>query len=210
VVDGLALLGVERLVVDGYRFQIMHAAWSWRLLYRLTRSRILIRLAGALLARLASRRLIERIAGADPDVVVSAYPIVSLALAGLRRRARLPWPCATLVTDFDPHPAWVHPDLDERIDRGSGARRQRRGHRRQQLQSRPCPLASPRRRPLSRARTDQRPRDTVHLPELRSVRWEEQVGVAPQVSPQWGEASGRAAGRARPARWWRRSATSPR
>jgi UDP-N-acetylglucosamine:LPS N-acetylglucosamine transferase len=44
-------------------------------------------------------------------VVVSAYPIVSLALAGLRRRARLPWPCATLVTDFHPHPAWLHPDL---------------------------------------------------------------------------------------------------
>jgi hypothetical protein len=38
VVDGLALLGVERLVVGGYHFQILHAAWSWRLLYRLTRS----------------------------------------------------------------------------------------------------------------------------------------------------------------------------
>ena len=39
VIDGLKLLGVERMVVDGYRFQILHAAWSWRLLYRLTRSR---------------------------------------------------------------------------------------------------------------------------------------------------------------------------
>ena len=23
-----------RIVVDGYRFQILHAAWSWRLMYR--------------------------------------------------------------------------------------------------------------------------------------------------------------------------------
>jgi UDP-N-acetylglucosamine:LPS N-acetylglucosamine transferase len=106
VVDGLALLGVERLVVGGYHFQILHAAWSWRLLYRLTRSRILIMLAGSLLSRLASRRLLDRIADANPDVLVSAYPIVSATLAG---------PCATLVTDFDPHPVWVHADLDANL-----------------------------------------------------------------------------------------------
>ena len=32
--------------MDGHRFQILHAAWSWRLLYRLTRSRALIGPAG--------------------------------------------------------------------------------------------------------------------------------------------------------------------
>ena len=122
VVDGLALLGVERLVVGGYRFQIFYAAWSWRLLYRLTRSQALMRLVGALLARLACRRLVERIVEDDPDVIVSAYPIVSVALAGLRRRARLPKPCATLVTDFDPHPAWVHPDLDANLVVGEPGR----------------------------------------------------------------------------------------
>jgi len=120
--DGLALLGLSRIVVDGYHFQILHAAWSWRLLYRLTKSRALIRLAGALQARLASRRLVDRITEADPDVIVSAYPIVSMALAGLRRRARLPWPCATLVTDFDPHPAWVHCDVDANLVVGEPGR----------------------------------------------------------------------------------------
>jgi UDP-N-acetylglucosamine:LPS N-acetylglucosamine transferase len=113
--DGLALLGIERLVVDGYRFQIFHAAWSWRLLYRCTRSRPLIRVFGTALARVASRRLAERIDAARPDVIVSAYPIVSAALAGLRRRGRLPIPCAALVTDFDPHPGWIHRDLDANL-----------------------------------------------------------------------------------------------
>jgi UDP-N-acetylglucosamine:LPS N-acetylglucosamine transferase len=115
VVDGLALLGVERLVVGGYRFQILHAGWSWRWLYRLSRSRAVVTLAGAALARLGSRRLLARIVTAEPDVIVSAYPIVSMALAGLRRQARLPWRCATLVTDFDPHPAWVHHNLDANL-----------------------------------------------------------------------------------------------
>ena len=122
IVDGLALLGVERLVVGGYRFQILHAAWSWRLLYRATRARALIRLAGTILARFASGRLIDRIAQAQPDVIVSAYPIVSAALAGLRRTARLPYPCATLVTDFDPHPGWIHPDLDANLVVGEQGR----------------------------------------------------------------------------------------
>jgi processive 1,2-diacylglycerol beta-glucosyltransferase len=122
VVDGLALLGVERLVVGGYRFQILHAAWSWRLLYRVTRARVVIRLGGTILARFASGRLIDRIAQGQPDVIVSAYPIVSAALAGLRRTARLPYPCATLVTDFDPHPGWIHPDLDANLVVGGPGR----------------------------------------------------------------------------------------
>ena len=47
--DGLALIGrgVHKLVVDGYHCQIEYAPWSWRLLYRATRSRRLIRLFGA-------------------------------------------------------------------------------------------------------------------------------------------------------------------
>ena len=55
IVDGLALLGIERLVVGSYRFQILHAGWSWRLLYRMTRSRRTIRLAGALISLRAGR-----------------------------------------------------------------------------------------------------------------------------------------------------------
>ena len=47
--------------------------------------------------------------------MVSAYPLVSAALAGLRRRGRLNVPCATLITDFDPHPGWLHPDLDANL-----------------------------------------------------------------------------------------------
>jgi UDP-N-acetylglucosamine:LPS N-acetylglucosamine transferase len=114
IVDGLALLGIERLVVGSYRFQILHAGWSWRLLYRMTRSRRTIRLAGALLS-LRAGQLRRCIAASNPDLIVSAYPIVSAALAGLRRRQRLPHPTATLVTDFDPHPCWVHPHLDANL-----------------------------------------------------------------------------------------------
>ncbi len=118
--DGLALIGrgVHALVVDGYHCQIEHAAWSWRLLYRATRSRRLIRLFGAALAIRGGRRLLERIDENDYDHVVSAYPVVSMVLARLRRTGRLRVPCCALVTDFDPHPAWVHPELDDNLGVG--------------------------------------------------------------------------------------------
>jgi UDP-N-acetylglucosamine:LPS N-acetylglucosamine transferase len=113
--DGLALLRLSRIVVDGYHFQILHAAWSWRWMYRASRSPRLIRLLGWWLSRRRADRLLERIGCDRYDRVVSAYPLVSAALAGLRRRGRLPIPCSTLITDFDPHPGWLHPDLDQNL-----------------------------------------------------------------------------------------------
>ena len=113
--DGLALLGLSRIVVDGYHFQILHAAWSWRWMYRASRSPRLIRLLGWWLSRRRADRLLERIGHDRYDRVVSAYPLVSAALAGLRRRGRLTIPCSTLITDFDPHPGWLHPDLDQNL-----------------------------------------------------------------------------------------------
>jgi UDP-N-acetylglucosamine:LPS N-acetylglucosamine transferase len=113
--DGLALLGLSRIVVGGYRFQILHAAWSWRWMYRASRSPRLIRLLGWWLSWHRANRLVERIGHDRYDRVISAYPLVSAALAGLRRRGKLPIQCSTLITDFDPHPGWLHPDLDQNL-----------------------------------------------------------------------------------------------
>jgi UDP-N-acetylglucosamine:LPS N-acetylglucosamine transferase len=119
--DGLALIGptIHHLVVDGYRAQLEHAAWSWRVMYRFTRSPRLIRLVGFWLSLLCRGRMLERIERSGCDRVVSSYPLVSAVLASLRRRGHLQTPCSTLVTDFDPHPAWVHPDLDANLSVGS-------------------------------------------------------------------------------------------
>jgi processive 1,2-diacylglycerol beta-glucosyltransferase len=118
--DGLALMGpfIHRMVVDGYRWELEHAPWSWRLLYRGTRSPRLIRLVGWALAIRSRRRMLGRIAQTQPDRIVSTYPLVSAALASLRRANRLAVPCSTMITDFDPHPAWVHPDLDANLSVG--------------------------------------------------------------------------------------------
>ena len=117
VVDGLELIGsrIERLVIDGYRFQLSRAAWSWRVTYAYSRSPLVMRAVGGVLGRLGQRRLEGHLAAAGPDLVVSTYPLVSAALASLRRRGRVAMPIVTLITDFDAHPAWVHSDLDANL-----------------------------------------------------------------------------------------------
>jgi UDP-N-acetylglucosamine:LPS N-acetylglucosamine transferase len=121
--DGLALLGprLARFVIRGYGLQVRHAAWSWAIVYALSRRRVVMRVAGCLLGLAGGRRLLHAIADARADVVVSTYPLVSAALASLRRRGRLPTPCASVITDFDPHPGWSHPDLDANLGVGSEA-----------------------------------------------------------------------------------------
>lgn len=122
--DGLALIGwwMHRLAVNGYRRQIAHASWSWRALYRATSSRLVIRIACAVLALMGGRRLRQRIESGGYDHVVSVYPVVSMVLARLRLTGRLRVPCSALITDFDPHPAWVHPDLDVNLGIGGEGR----------------------------------------------------------------------------------------
>ena len=55
------------------------------------------------------RRHIERI---KPDLTVSTYPLGSAGLAWLIRHRGLAIPVGAWVSDFAPHPFWVHRDLD--------------------------------------------------------------------------------------------------
>ena len=107
--------------------------------------------------------------GMQPDLVLSTYPIGSGGLAWLRRRGRLPVPVGAWVSDFAPHPFWVHEPLDlhvvmhPRDDRaGHPGRARRPGHRpgraaggaglRRRRQAGGPPRARARRGPVHRAR----------------------------------------------------------
>lgn len=45
-----------------------------------------------------------------PDAVIHTFPL--LAMPALKKRIGLPIPTCTVVTDFDLHRRWVHPDID--------------------------------------------------------------------------------------------------
>ena len=122
--NGLALLDgrLKRFILGTYRLQLERAEWSWRLLYRVTRSNLLIRAVGVALAMLGGRRLVARVEQSRATLVVSTYPLVSAPLAALRRSGKLSVRCATMVTDVDPHPAWIHSSLDANLTVGDAGR----------------------------------------------------------------------------------------
>ncbi|WP_307849566.1 wax ester/triacylglycerol synthase domain-containing protein [Qaidamihabitans albus] len=58
------------------------------------------------------RRLAPAIDDLRPDLVLSTYPMASTGLEWLRRHRGLTVPTGAWVSDFAPHPSWVHADLD--------------------------------------------------------------------------------------------------
>src|SRR5699024_3141271 len=48
----------------------------------------------------------------EPDMVLSTYPMATTGLEWVRRHRGLSIPTATWVAAFDPHPSWVHRDVD--------------------------------------------------------------------------------------------------
>lgn len=60
------------------------------------------------LQRGALRRLAERIAAFEPDVVVSTHFLTSEWCAWMRRRGTIACPLVTVVTDLHPHAIWLH------------------------------------------------------------------------------------------------------
>ncbi len=60
----------------------------------------------------SGRRLAPIIAGYQPDLVVSTYPLGTGGLDWIRRRGGLDVPVAAIISDFAPHPFWVYPGID--------------------------------------------------------------------------------------------------
>jgi UDP-N-acetylglucosamine:LPS N-acetylglucosamine transferase len=58
------------------------------------------------------RRLVPHVRAYRPDVILSTYPLGSAGLAWLRKHRELRTPMGAWVSDFSPHPFWVHEELD--------------------------------------------------------------------------------------------------
>jgi UDP-N-acetylglucosamine:LPS N-acetylglucosamine transferase len=96
-----------------YGWQLRSAPWSYEASYRLwswipALCLPLVSLIGMLTGH-RLRRWIER---ERADLVISTYPLASLAFGRDRRRGKVRVPVATFVTDFAVHPLWTHPGID--------------------------------------------------------------------------------------------------
>jgi processive 1,2-diacylglycerol beta-glucosyltransferase len=101
------------LVRLGYEWQLKLAPWAYEATYRMWfalpfMTGPLIGLVGLL----TSRRLRKWTRTTNSDVVVSTYPLASLALGRMRQRGRIGVPVVTFITDFAVHPLWTHRGVD--------------------------------------------------------------------------------------------------
>ena len=115
VIDGLAAMGhlVRPVVEDGYRVQLRFVPWTYTVVYWLLKHVAPIRmLARRLLCLFGSRPLARNIAAHDPDVIVSTYPAVTVALARLRRTGEVSCPTVATITDLTGLFFWAQPGID--------------------------------------------------------------------------------------------------
>lgn len=96
-----------------YAGSVRRSPWLYEFFYRRVRSyRWLQRFSKRLIGAWSGRTLARVTADADPEMVISTYPMATTGLEWLRRNRGLAQPSATWVAAFDPHPSWVHEGID--------------------------------------------------------------------------------------------------
>ncbi len=96
-----------------YQLELEHAPAAYDLTYRFWyRVPWLCPPLAWLVAALTRRRLLAWVAGAGARVVVSTYPLATIALGHLRATGALSVPAVNFITDFGVHPMWVHRGID--------------------------------------------------------------------------------------------------
>lgn len=108
-----APIGLGRAAKSGYEFELKHLAWLYDLTYwACYRLRVVYPVIVWVASALTGRRLRSWLRQTDADVVVSTYPLATLALGWLRRHGRIPIPVVNFITDFGVHPLWLHRGAD--------------------------------------------------------------------------------------------------
>lgn len=104
---------IGRAVRSGYEIQLRHFPASYEATYGIwSRAPRLCRVVERLATALTGRRLQRWVRETEADLVVSTYPLATLALGRMRSAGRMDADLVGFVTDFAVHPLWVHPGAD--------------------------------------------------------------------------------------------------
>lgn len=112
--DGLRSMGrgTQWMMVDSYAWMLGHAPWFYEVVFRLTSTRQAAAASRWLTGRLHGGEMLAIIAAAEPDIIVSTYPLVTAALGRLTRAGRIRQPVIATISDFGAHPMWMSPGAD--------------------------------------------------------------------------------------------------
>jgi UDP-N-acetylglucosamine:LPS N-acetylglucosamine transferase len=96
-----------------YVSNVQRTPWLYEFFYQaLWRYRWFADASKRMVGMWCGRRLARKVAGYEPDLVLSTYPLGTAGLEWLRRSRRLEVPVGAWISDFAPHPFWVYGDID--------------------------------------------------------------------------------------------------
>jgi processive 1,2-diacylglycerol beta-glucosyltransferase len=106
---------VSRLLQDGYTGSVDHAPLLFEFLFQRLERRGLLYSVEQRVCRSAASAVRRWLDTADPEVIVSTYPLASQLLGELRGSGELGVPVLTYLTDPAVHVSWLHPAVDAHL-----------------------------------------------------------------------------------------------
>ena len=98
--------GVEKITTAAYRGMAKKAPWVWGKIYNASQKGLMAHISTRSNAIMAVK-LLKLLKEEQPDIVISAHPFSSQMCAYLKRKGKVDFPLATIMTDFAPHDQWL-------------------------------------------------------------------------------------------------------
>ena len=98
--------GIEKITTAAYRGMAKKAPWAWGKIYNASQKGVIAHISTRSNAMMAVK-LLKLLRSENPDIVISAHPFSSQMCAYLKRKGKINFPLATIMTDFAPHDQWL-------------------------------------------------------------------------------------------------------
>ena len=98
--------GIEKITTAAYRGMAKKAPWAWGKIYNASQKGVMAHISTRSNAMMAVK-LLKLLRSEKPDIVISAHPFSSQMCAYLKRKGKINFPLATIMTDFAPHDQWL-------------------------------------------------------------------------------------------------------
>ncbi len=97
---------VEKITTAAYSGMAKNIPWAWGRIYNASQKGVMAHISTRSNAIMAVK-LIKLLREEAPDMVISTHPFSSQMCAYLKRKGKIDFPLATIMTDFAPHDQWL-------------------------------------------------------------------------------------------------------
>ncbi|MGE5327959.1 MAG: MGDG synthase family glycosyltransferase [Deltaproteobacteria bacterium] len=106
---------INKLVIGGYLSTVQITPKLYGILYDLAETGENISEVSQIMNRIISYKIKRLIRQFVPDIIVCTHPFTSQMVAKLKKEANIHPKIVTILTDFIPHPFWLHEGVDAYI-----------------------------------------------------------------------------------------------